>query len=141
MNKKYSNNVLSADNQQERLKQISPWYIVGFVEGEGTFHLALYKDSKMKQGIKIIPEFHVNQSYLRIETLKVIQEYFKCGYLKQNNIKHEKDDTFELFKRIVSLMGEGKHLTKRGTRQIVELSYRMNQGGKYRKTNKQDLLI
>ena len=44
-----SENVLSADNQQERAKRsINPWYIVGFVEGEGTFHIALYKDPRMK---------------------------------------------------------------------------------------------
>ena len=58
-----SKNVLSADNQQERVKtMINPWYIVGFVEGEGTFHIAFYKDPRMKRGIKVIPEFHVNQS-------------------------------------------------------------------------------
>ncbi len=172
MNKYHSENVLSADNQQERLKQINPWYIVGFVEGEGTFHVALYKDTKMKHGIKIIPEFHVNQSYLRIETLEVIQKYFKCGYLKQNHAKRKSDDTyvfvvrnredlinkiipffgkyqllsekqgtFNLFKTIVGLMNNNEHLTKNGIKQIVDLSYKMNQNGKYRKTKKQDLLV
>ena len=60
---------MSADNQQERLNNLSPWYITGFVEGEGTFHVAIYKDTKMKFGLKFIPEFHVNQSFLRQETL------------------------------------------------------------------------
>ena len=62
-----SENVLSADNQQERPNTVlNPWYIVGFVEGEGTFHIAFYRDPNMKQRIKVIPEFHINQSYLRI---------------------------------------------------------------------------
>ena len=53
-------NVLSADNQQGRLQhQIHPWYVTGFVDGEGSFHIALYKDIRMKTGWKIIPEFHV----------------------------------------------------------------------------------
>ena len=61
-----SENVLSADNQQERVKvKLDPWYIVGFVEGEGTFHIAFYIDPRMKTKLKVIPEFHVNQSYLR----------------------------------------------------------------------------
>ena len=87
--------MLSADNQQERLtKKINPWYIVGFVEGEGTFHVAFYTDPHMKQKVKVIPEFHVNQSYLRISTLKEIQKYFACGYIKINHAKRENDDTY-----------------------------------------------
>ncbi len=90
-----SNKVVSADNQQERLeKRIHPWYITGFVEGEGTFHVALYHDPRMKFGIKIIPEFHVNQSYLRINTLQEIQRYFECGYIKENHKNRIKDVTY-----------------------------------------------
>lgn len=90
-----SKNVLSADNQQERpIKVLSPWYIVGFVEGEGTFHIAFYADPSMKQKIKVIPEFHVNQSYLRISTLKEIQKYFGCGYIKANHARRANDDTY-----------------------------------------------
>ena len=89
-----SKNVLSADNQQERLTaKIEPWYIVGFVEGEGTFHVAFYCDPRMKQRIKVIPEFHVNQSYLRISTLREIKKYFGCGYIKVNHANRENDDT------------------------------------------------
>ena len=87
--------MLSADNQQERPDQVlNPWYVVGFVEGEGSFHIAFYKDPTMKQGIKVIPEFHVNQSYLRIKTLKEIQKYFDCGYIKANHAKRANDDTY-----------------------------------------------
>lgn len=90
-----SNKVLSADNQQGRLKSFpDPWYIVGFVEGEGTFHVAFYKDPRMKQNIKVIPEFHINQSYLRINTLKEIKKYFACGYIKANHAKNKKDITY-----------------------------------------------
>ena len=90
-----SENVLSADNQQERvIVNLDPWYIVGFVEGEGTFHIALYIDPRMKSKLKVIPEFHVSQSYLRIVTLEKIQEYFGCGYLKRNHGKNPKDTTY-----------------------------------------------
>jgi len=87
-----SDKALSADNQQERSISLNPWYITGFVEGEGTFHVAIYKDLKMKQRLKIIPEFHVNQSYLRAITLKAIKRYFGCGYIKANH-KINKNDT------------------------------------------------
>ena len=86
--------MLSADNQQERLiSSVNPWYITGFVEGEGTFHVAIYEDKLMKQGIKIIPEFHVNQSQLRSITLEAIKKYFNCGYIKVNHRTNPKDDT------------------------------------------------
>ena len=90
-----SNNVLSAGNQQERSRAIpNPWYIVGFVEGEGTFHIAFYQDPNMKQSVKVIPEFHVSQSYLRLGTLRDIQQYFGCGYLKENHPKSARDTTY-----------------------------------------------
>ena len=84
---------MSADNQQERLNNLSPWYITGFVEVEGTFHVAIYKDTKMKFGLKFIPEFHVNQSFLRQETLLEIKKYFSCGYIKSNHRRNIQDDT------------------------------------------------
>lgn len=83
---------ISADNQQGR-PIVQPWYICGFVEGEGSFHVALYKDPRMKFGIKIIPEFHINQSAMRPEPLVAIQKYFGCGYIKQNHKLRRKDDT------------------------------------------------
>lgn len=85
-------NAFSADNQQGRPK-VHPWYICGFVEGEGSFHVALYKDPQMKFGVKIIPEFRLNQSKLRLEPLIAIQEYFGCGYIKQNHKQRKNDDT------------------------------------------------
>ena len=42
---------MSADNQQERPKNLNPWYITRFVEGEGTFHVAIYRDKKMNRNV------------------------------------------------------------------------------------------
>ena len=167
-----SNNVLSADNQQERSRSsLDPWYITGFVEGEGTFHIAFYKDPRMKQGVKVIPEFHVNQSYLRLQTLEGIQKYFDCGYIKENHKNSARDTTyvyvvrdredllkkiipffyqyplhsvkresFHLFARVVLLVSKGKHLEQEGMKAIIQLAYRMNVDGKYRKRNKNQFL-
>ena len=162
---------MSADNQQERPNNLSPWYITGFVEGEGTFHVAIYKDSKMKFSLKFIPEFHINQSFLRQETLLEIKQYFACGYIKNNHKQNIKDDTlvyvvrkrddllnkiipffekypllsdknksFVLFKQIVNLLDSGQHSNLAGTKNILNLAYQMNQQGKYRKTDKNELL-
>jgi hypothetical protein len=47
----------------------------------------------MKCNFKFIPEFHINQSLLRRETLEEIKKYFDCGYIKNNHRQNLKDDT------------------------------------------------
>lgn len=53
---KACNNPLSADNQQERSKrQFLRGYVVGLVDGEGSFHIAFQKRDDLPIGISIIP--------------------------------------------------------------------------------------
>ncbi len=88
-------NVLSADNQQGRVRHhLDPWYVSGFVDGEGSFHIALYKDERMKTGWKVIPEFHVSQ---RVSSRKVLDDlvgFFGSGYVKTNHAKNPRDVTY-----------------------------------------------
>ena len=51
---------MSADNQQERLD--ANW-IVGFVDGEGCFHVSINKMHKMTLGLQVLPEFRVVQHH------------------------------------------------------------------------------
>lgn len=88
-----SNNVLSADNQQERLQLPDPWYITGLVDGEGSFHIAIYQDQRMKTGLKIIPEFHVSQNAASEHVLRELKTYFACGYTKVNHRSRQSDQT------------------------------------------------
>ncbi len=138
-------------------------YITGFVDGEGTFHIAIYKDPRMKNGIKIIPEFHVSQHVLSKSVLQELVASFGCGYLKanharstdatwvyvvrnrddllyniipffkRNKLKTAKYHDFELFARIVEMMHEGAHRTQQGLQKILRLAYTMNGKGKHRK--------
>ncbi|MBI2410564.1 MAG: LAGLIDADG family homing endonuclease [Candidatus Kerfeldbacteria bacterium] len=104
-----SENVLSADNQQERLRLPHPWYIVGLVDGEGSFHIALYKDERMKTQLKVIPEFHVSQNSPSKIVLEELQQFFQCGYIKVNHRGSKTDHTYvyvvrnrdDLLKRII----------------------------------------
>ena len=52
-----SENLIGADNQQERLDA----YIAGFVDGEGTFHVAIQRNSSARLRLQLVPEFHVSQ--------------------------------------------------------------------------------
>ena len=165
-----SKNVLSADNQQERL-QIKQWYITGFVDGEGSFHIAFYKDERMKTNLKVIPEFHISQNACSIQVLEEIQNYFQCGNIKMNHRQSKTDNTyvfvvrnrqallqniipffkrynlrtskakdFKTFSSIVKMMEEGKHQTKSGIKKIISLAYKMNANGKRRKVPQTDLI-
>ncbi|MBI2416228.1 MAG: LAGLIDADG family homing endonuclease [Candidatus Kerfeldbacteria bacterium] len=165
-----SNNVLSADNQQERLR-LKPWYIVGFVDGEGSFHIALYQDDRMKTHLKIIPEFHVSQNATSRSVLEELQYFFKCGNIKTNHRGKNNDQTevyvvrerqalvhniipffekyslrtskandFKIFAQIVRMMIDGEHQTRAGCKRIIQLAFAMNARGKYRKVTVNDLI-
>ena len=89
------NKVLSADNQQGRLhSRLKPWYVSGFVDGEGSFHIAVYKDPRMATGWKIIPEFHVSQRISSRQVLDALVPFFRCGYVKENHRTNPQDSTY-----------------------------------------------
>lgn len=105
-------NVMSADNQQGRSQnRLNPWYVIGFVDGEGSFHIALYKDPRMKVGWKAIPEFHVSQRFTSRHVLDDLVKFFGCGYVKFNHQKNPNDVTHvyvvrnrdDLLQRIIPL--------------------------------------
>jgi hypothetical protein len=82
---------------REGLKHVSklhPQYAVGFVDGEGSFHVAIYKDQRMKTGMKLIPEFHVSQRITSKSVLDRLVDLFECGYVKANHAKSNRDNTY-----------------------------------------------
>lgn len=80
--------MLSADNQQERL---DPWWIVGFVDGEGCFSVSTFKNSTCKSGYQTLYEFVVTQGEKSRSALEAIKEYFGCGgiYINRRYDNHK----------------------------------------------------
>ncbi len=76
-----SDNVTGADNQQERLG----CYIAGYVDGEGSLHVAIQKSPYVLVGYQLIPEFRVSQNIERNSVLELIRETMECGCIKQNH--------------------------------------------------------
>lgn len=74
-----------ADNQQERL---NGYWITGFIDGEGCFHIQKNKNNKMKYGFQILPEFRLVQHIRDIDLLKKVQNYFKMGVVRRNSSRH-----------------------------------------------------
>ena len=77
-------NASRADNQQERLEKIptsTAHYFSGFVDGEGSFNVALIPRKEYRFGWKIYLTFNVAQK--DPSTLKLMQKYFGVGRLEQ----------------------------------------------------------
>ena len=143
---------MSADNQQERLD--ADW-IVGFVDGEGSFHVAINKIPKMTLGFQVLPEFRVVQHERDEKILQKLKGYFGFGeitvnrkdrhgirkefrvrglenlnrllkFFQDNPLKTSKYRNFKIFAEIIEAMNNKEHLTKEGLRKIAELASMMN---------------
>lgn len=155
-----SENLLSADNQQEKLI----YWIVGFVDGEGTFSVSFNRNSTTNSGWQIFPEFVINQGAKSKFALEEIQNFFQCGkiYLNRRKDNHKEDlyrfcvrsakdlkekivpffskhslrtakkEDFQKFISILLLMNKKKHLSKSGANQIAKIVETMNQKKKSR---------
>ena len=140
-------NAMGADNQQERLGN----WTVGFVDGEGCFHVAINRQPKMKLGWQVLPEFRVVQHKRDEKILNNLVKMFGCGSVVNNhgdrkefrvrgleNLKHiisffeknplqtTKQESFERFAKIIKLMCDGKHKSSEGLRLIANLAWQMN---------------
>ena len=139
---------MSADNQQERLD--TSW-IVGFVDGEGCFHVSVNRIDHMKLGWQVLPEFRIVQHERDEAVLYRIKEVLGCGnvvvnhgnrkelrvrgiknltkiveFFRTHELQTSKKKNFELFAKIISEMVEGKHLTDSGLKHIAEIASKMN---------------
>jgi hypothetical protein len=154
-----SDNLISADNQQERLDA----YLAGFVDGEGSFHVAVQRNPSTKLQWQLVPEFHVSQNMERREVLDLLRQRLGCGRIQQNHrgsrdlslvfvvrrrtdlltrvipffeaqpLLSSKQEQFLVFAHIVRAMHEGVHLTPNGFRTLLDLALSMNGGGRYRR--------
>ena len=148
--------MLSADNQQERLKTVG--WIVGFVDGEGCFSVTIQRCRVVKLGWQVFPEFVVTQGAKSLSVLHSLREFFECGrvfinnrtdnhkepiyrycvravrdlrkkiipFFSENPLRTSKRNAFEVFVEVVRRMESGKHLTEQGLREIAVLAGQIN---------------
>ncbi len=143
---------MSADNQQERLND---FWIVGFTDGEGCFHISINKIPGMSLGWQVLPEFRIVQHEKDEKLLYKIKEYFGFGDVKinrtdfhgtrkefrvrglenlnkiveffnKNKLNTSKRKDFEIFSEVINLMNKKEHLTKEGLDKIAKLISEMN---------------
>src|SRR2546423_15216931 len=150
-----SENMLGADNQQERLETVG--WIVGFVDGEGCFSATIQK-ATTATGWQVFPEFVVTQGEKSLSALHDLQEFFGCGkifvnrrydnhrehlyrfcvrsiadlkdkvipFFREHQLRTAKRMDFEKFARVLELMDERKHLNSEGLVEIANIVQTMN---------------
>ena len=130
-------------------------WIVGFVDGEGCFHVSVTNNTGMTLKKQVLPEFTVVQHQRNIQVLYALKSFFKCGVVRTNHedrkayrvrghqnlfstiipffekhkLKTTKRLDFEMFRDVVILMEHEKHLTVEGLQSIEEISQKMNRKG------------
>jgi hypothetical protein len=151
-----SDNVWSAENQQERLRATG--WVVGFVDGEGCFSSPIYRCGRMTLRWQVRPEFAVAQGASSRDVLEDLIRFFGCGkvyrnsrhdnhredmfrycvqrfgdlrdivvpFFRENPLRTSKRENFEKFARIIDLMDLRRHLTVQGIIEIAEIAQTMN---------------
>lgn len=89
---------MGAGNQQGRPDKAVCHYLAGFVDGEGSFHVAAQRNPSTRRKWQVIPEFHVSQNGGNQHVLGLIRSVLGCGYLKANH-RYSRDRTYVLVVR------------------------------------------
>ena len=132
--------------------KLNAQWVVGFVDGEGCFHIGINKNSDMKLGVQVLPEFTVVQHKIDEQVLHGLKAYFECGVVRKNHgtrlayrvrgqanllqkilpffekhqLKTKKRVDFAKFRRVVLMIEKGEHLSLEGLEKIRQIKATMN---------------
>ena len=133
--------------------RLEPWFVTGFIDGEGCFNISIRKDDKWKIGWHVQLSFKIGLHLKDLDFLKCIQSYLKVGGITKQGphsvqfvissvkdlaviIEHfekyplitQKRADYELFKQAFHLFELKEHLTYEGLCKIVAIKASMNLG-------------
>jgi hypothetical protein len=131
--------------------ELSPEWVVGFVDGEGCFLVSIDRHSEMKSGYQVLPEFVVVQHQRDIQILQALKRFFRggvvrvnhgerwcfrarkletleqvCAFFQRHPLKTKKQVDFVKFRKVVRLVGSKEHLTVEGLKKVIGLAKTMN---------------
>ena len=133
--------------------ELNPYYVTGFTDGEGCFYVGISPDSKYKTGYRVKAHFQIGLHIKDLALLEQIQLFFGVGKISKLEaesvqfrvyaiedlkviVNHfdkyplitNKLSDFLLFKLVVKLIEEGKHLTLDGVNKIMSIRAVLNNG-------------
>jgi hypothetical protein len=132
--------------------QLEAQWVVGFVDGEGCFHVGINPHADMSVGYQVLPEFTVVQHERNVQILYALKAYFGCGVVRKNHgdrmayrvrgkehllqrilpffmkhpLKTKKNVDFLKFRDVLLLMANDVHLTADGVEKIRAIAAEMN---------------
>ena len=132
--------------------RLSNDWLVGFIDGEGCFHVGINKNPEVSFGYQILPELTVVQHKRDIALLHKIRSVMKCGVVRKNHgdrycwrvrdlknlsevivpffekhkLKSKKAIEFIKFAKVVKKMVKKEHLTQEGFNLICQIASGMN---------------
>ena len=133
---------------------LNPWFITGFIEGEGCFVVNVIKNNRLKTGWRIQIEFKIGLHKRDWELLEKIKKFFGVGkvYKQGENaaqymihtvkelavilnhldkyppITAKKISDIKQLKLVVNLILNKEHLTDEGVKKIIYIKASMNKG-------------
>lgn len=122
-------------------------WVVGFVDGEGCFHVGISRNKNSSVGFQVLPEFVVTQHKRSIQVLYALKDFFKSGvvrhskgknsdimcfrirntkvlresvlpFFEKHPLKTTKNLDFRRFRKVLLFMERGDHLTELGIMKI-----------------------
>ena len=134
--------------------QLDAQWIVGFVDGEGCFHVGINPHVEMTAGFQVLPEFTVVQHKRDVQVLHALKGHFDCGVVRVNHadrlayrvralehlrdrivpffvrhpLKTSKNVDFHKFRDVVLMMDAQVHFTSEGIEEIRSIAATMNRG-------------
>ena len=134
--------------------QLDAQWIVGFVDGEGCFHVGINPHVEMTAGFQVLLEFTVVQHKRDVQVLHALKGHFDCGVVRVNHadrlayrvralehlrdrivpffvrhpLKTSKNVDFHKFRDVVLMMDAQVHFTSEGIEEIRSIAATMNRG-------------
>lgn len=142
---------LEKESNEITFSKLNPYYITGFTDGEGCFYVGVSPNQKSKTGFRVKIIFQIGVHIKDFALLKQIKFFFGVGNISnlgQESIQYRvsaledlkviinhfdefslltyKQFDFLLFKEVIELMEQRKHLTLEGLNRIVSIKASLN---------------
>lgn len=95
----------STDAQATKNSTLSPYWVTGFTDAEGSFSLKLSKSSSTRSGYNVIPEFKIELHNRDILLLRKIHTFFGLGtireYADKNKASYSVQSARDMAKKII----------------------------------------
>ena len=132
---------------------INPWWLTGFIEGEGSFSIGIRKSTSHNTGYQVSLIFHISQHLKDVELMKDLIKYFQAGglifrkehplvvyqvikfseieekvipFLNKYPLQGVKRLVFEDWKKAAAIVKTKGHLTLKGLEEIKKIKDGMN---------------